>query len=77
MFKKKLFGYSKKQVDLLIRQMENDFDLEEEILKEKINKLEVQCQLLKNENDEDKDRLFELRNNRSTLTRFFTNMFEK
>lgn len=63
MYKKRLFGYSKKQVDTLIKQIESDFQTEEEILKAKIKKLEEDCELLKNENEADKIKLEKSRYN--------------
>lgn len=57
MFKKRLFGYSGRQVDALIKQMGDDYHSEEKDLKSRIGKLEEDCQLLKSENDADRTKL--------------------
>jgi len=61
MLKKRLFGYSKKHTDELLQQIENDFHSEEEILLDKIKHLEDKCELLKNQNEADRKKLYEAR----------------
>jgi cell division septum initiation protein DivIVA len=63
MFKSKLFGYSKKQVDHLLQQIDQDFHSEEEMLQEKIKNLEESCQLLNSSNENDSAKLKKARSN--------------
>lgn len=63
MFKKRLFGYSKKQVDQLLTQVDQDFHTEEERLKLRIKELEESCELLKKENDSDKAKVYKAKVN--------------
>lgn len=65
MFNKRLFGYSKKQVDELLKQIDNDFHTEEEVLLAKIKCLEDKCELMKNQNETDKIKLDEAINDYS------------
>jgi cell division septum initiation protein DivIVA len=74
MYKKRLFGYSKRQVDTLIKQIESDFQTEEEILKAKIKKLEEDCELLKNENEADRIKLAKARNNYQFFMKAINNL---
>lgn len=69
MFKNSMFGYSKKQVDQLIGQIDGDYRKEEEKLKEQIKILEESCEQLKNENEADRIKVNKARNN----YRFFMN----
>lgn len=59
MFKSSLFGYSKKQVNTFLDQIELDYRNEEEKLKALIQKNEDACQMLQKENQSDQIRLNE------------------
>lgn len=77
MLKKRLFGYSKRQVDKLLKQVEDDFNTEEEILLDKIRRLENRCELLKNENDADKKRLDAAKNDYSYFMKAVSNLLKR
>ena len=69
MFKTRLFGYSKVQVDMLIDQIESDYHAEAEKLKANLIKLEEECELLKQENEADKIKVVKAKEEKKENTR--------
>jgi cell division septum initiation protein DivIVA len=77
MFNNSFFGYSKKDVDQLIEQIDHDYRTEEEKLKDQIRILEERCDQLKNENDENRLKVNKARNNYRVFMKTINNLLTK